>query len=265
MKYKKGTFVVVPNKEYLKGKPSEMQTIYFWLCDHSDEDGECFPSRSRIAREAGCGIRTVDKYLKQLVDEGFLGIESRKNSGSKENMSNLYTLLLKGPYLPKEHHPSVVLDTTPSVEKDAVTIPSINSTQITIIQDVVDKVTLPSSRGGSPFMRLLTIYKDCFRFFYGFEYKPTFGRDLKILKDILESYSELQVARLLTVYFNWHGMDGSDDREFKFLSGATFSLGLFKSNITKYEAYSRNVLQEKFDDDSELLEIVGKHMRSLNS
>lgn len=254
MKYKKGTFVVVPNKEHLKGKPSEMQTIYFWLCDHSDEDGECFPSRSKIAKEAGCGIKTVDKYLKLLVDEGFLGIEQRKKNGTKENMSNLYTLLLKDTYPLKEPHPSVVLDPTPSVEKGAVTIPSINSTQITI---------LPESRGKTPSLRLLTIYKDCFKFFYGFDYKPNFGRDLKILKDLLESYSELQTARLLIIFFNWHGMTGSDTKEFNFLSGATFSLGLFKMNTSKYEAYSRNVLGEKFDDDSELLGIVGRHMMSL--
>lgn len=254
MKYKKGTFVVVPNKDHLKGKPSEMQTIYFWLCDHADENGECFPSRSRIAKEAGCGIKTVDKYLKQLVDDEFLSIEQRKKSGTKENMSNLYTLCLKDTYPQKEPNPSVLLDPTPSVEKGAVTIPSINSTQLT---------TLPIERGKTPTGRLMSIYQTMFYHHYGFYDKSDFKRNCVILSGLLKSYSELQVARMLTIFFNWHGMTGSDDREFNFLSGATFALGLFKAGTSKYEAYIRNVLKEPFDDDKQTLTNVGKYILSL--
>ena len=125
MKYEKGTFMVVPNKNHLRGKPSEMQSIYFWLCDHINDDGNCFPSRTKIAKEAGCGIRTVDKYLKQLVDEGFVEITLRKKSGTQENMSSLYQVMLLNAL------PSVKKNTTPSVKKDIVTVPSINSTHLT--------------------------------------------------------------------------------------------------------------------------------------
>jgi len=117
--------MVVPNKNHLRGKPSEMQSIYFWLCDHINDDGNCFPSRTKIAKEAGCGIRTVDKYLKQLVDEGFVEITLRKKSGTQENMSSLYQVMLLNAL------PSVKKNTTPSVKKDIVTVPIINSTHLT--------------------------------------------------------------------------------------------------------------------------------------
>jgi len=94
MKYKKGTFVVIPNKQYLKGKPSEMQSIYFWLCEHADDTGGCFPTKETISDDAGCSHNTVDKYLKQLSDEGFLRITNRRKRGSKEFTSNHYQVLI---------------------------------------------------------------------------------------------------------------------------------------------------------------------------
>lgn len=138
-----------------------------------------------------------------------------------------------------------------------------HNTNILILD--TNTITLPEGRGKTPSQRLMSIYKDCFKFFYGFDYKPNFGRDLKILKDLTESYSELQIARMLTIFFNWHGMTGSNDSEFNFLSGASFNLGLFKVNVTKYEVYSRNILNEAFDDDEKLLTIVGKHILNLKS
>jgi len=127
MKYKTGTFNLIPNKEYLKGKPAEMQSIYFWIVDHANKDGQCFPGRNTIAKESGCGVRTVDKYLKQLEEEGFLTKTLRHKKDSKELSSNMYQLLLIEdieevlPFLP----PGLTQnDTTGLTQKSTVTIPN---------------------------------------------------------------------------------------------------------------------------------------------
>ncbi len=284
MKYKKGTFVVVPNTEYLNGKPQAQQLLFFWLCYHANEDGQCFPSRAKLAREISCTTKTVDNYIKVLELDGVIEKTTRKISGKKENMSNLYQILqvenvetLRGE----------TTDPTPSEPSDPVTIPNLNYTHLTTITDeikeecqwencsggkycehhslLVKPITLPVQRGKQPSQRLLTIYKDLFKFFYGYEYKPNFGRDLKILSSLLDSYSELQIARLLTIFFNWHGMTGGDDMEFNKLSGAVFPLAWFKSCITQYETYSRNIIKDNFEDDKELLIEVGKHISSIKS
>lgn len=265
MKYRKGSFITLPNKEHLKGKPSEMQTIYLWICDHSDEDGECFPSRARLAREAGCGIRTVDKYLKQLVEDGFLSSTQRKKAGTSENMSNLYQIMLL------DALPSVKKDTTPSVEKDAVTKPSINQTHLTTIEVIKEeKLTLPLVRadgvstGKTPTDRLLYLYSKLYFYTYTSYYKPNWGRDKKILTGMLSDFSEIQIAYMLCVYFNWHGMTGDSTKDYDFYTSATFPIPMFKTTCNKYEVYIRNVLGFKFDDDKEMLNKVGEHLRSIS-
>lgn len=141
MKYKPGTFILVPNILLLAGKPSEMQVIYMWLCTYADKEGKCFPSRATLARQSGCGIRTVDKYLEKLVEEDFILKEIRRSSTGKQNLSNTYTLLLKDSEIDtlcqvsdpanvtqvQELHPNVIQkNTRDSVEKSTGTI-SINN------------------------------------------------------------------------------------------------------------------------------------------
>jgi DNA-binding transcriptional regulator YhcF (GntR family) len=131
MRYEKGSFVVIPNKQHLKGRPAEMQSIYFWICEHANENGQCFPTRKTLAIESGSGLRTLDKYLKLLVKEGFLSVIQRNKVNSKEKTSNLYQILIIEEVVSKRTQPSVKKDTTPSVKKDAETISNINSNYLT--------------------------------------------------------------------------------------------------------------------------------------
>lgn len=136
MEYQKGSFVVIPNKKQLKGKPSEMQAIYYWICEHADENGICFPSRKTLAFEAGVNIKTVDKYIEQLELCGFLKKQIRKVEGKKENMSNLYqVMILDNGVVPKTALPSTKNGTTPSTKNGTVTITNINHNQLTNIAE----------------------------------------------------------------------------------------------------------------------------------
>lgn len=268
MIYEKGKFVVVPIEGLEMLHPTG-QALFMWICKFSDEDGICFPSRKKLAGLLSCDMRTVDKHMKFLVDLGFLSKTKRKKSNSKENMSNLYQIQIV-------RHPSEVFVATPSEINVPVTIPNLNSTILTNNSESKDEeksnesitqsssaLTLPVQRGKTPASRLLTIYKDCFKFTYGFDYKTNYSRDLKILKEINTTYSELQVARMLTIFFTWHGMSGNDVREYNYYTSSTFPLTFFKSSIPKYEAYIRNVLNENFDDDVEMFNSVGGYINSI--
>ena len=274
MQYKKGTFIIIPNKEQLKGFPSEMQTIYMWLCNYADENGQCFPSRNRLAKESGCNVRTVDKYLKILIENGFISKDNRGVKGSKQKLSNLYTLLLVDQDIPmnliypERSVAEVRGQVKPYVQKGAtveqeILLPSVENNAVTQSNELTHLTILPIGRGETATKRLLSIYRDCFKYVYGFGYKPMFARDYKIFKDLLESYTELQIARMLTIFFSWRGMDGVDDREHNYYTKATFPLTLFKATLSKYEAYIRNILQEDFDNDEELLVNVGKYITNL--
>lgn len=133
-KYEKGSFVVIPNKNHLKGKPSAMQSIYFWICEHADENGVCFPTRKMLAQEAGVEIKTLDKYLKQLVEEGFIIQSQRKKENSRENTSNQYQLMILSEEVPpKTVQPSTKNGATGTPKNGAETITNINSNNLTEI------------------------------------------------------------------------------------------------------------------------------------
>jgi len=255
MKYKKGTFVVVPI-DRLELVPAMAQALFMWLCKYADEDGTCFPSRKKLAGHLSCDMRTVDKHLGFLCEIGVLTKTTRKKAGSKENMSNLYHIQIIPQVEQEMPLGSEVFVPTPSEENVPVTISNINYTNSTIIQpEVVEEVvagnTLPIDRGKTSIQRLLSIYKDCFRHLYGFYYKPNFGRDLKTFKELLEQYTELQLARLMVAYFTWNNDS--------FLLNNTYSIQVFKSYLPKLEAHVRNIEGEPFDDDDSNLTKVGEY------
>ena len=94
MRYEKGNFTVIPNRNTLRGLPSHVQTVFFWLCSYSDNNGQCYPSRSKLSKDAGCSIRTVDTSISKLVEIGMLKKETRK--AGKENLSNIYQIIIQG-------------------------------------------------------------------------------------------------------------------------------------------------------------------------
>lgn len=94
IKYKKGTFTIVPNIDTLKGKSPEMQSLFLRLCSYANNEGGCFPSRTRLAKECGMSVKTVDRYMKLLVEENFILKELRKVKNTNQNLSNYYTILV---------------------------------------------------------------------------------------------------------------------------------------------------------------------------
>ncbi len=126
MKFKPGTFCTVPNKQILTGLPPQAQVLFFWLCAHSDKDGVCFPSASKLAKECGIGRVTVFKYLTVLEGCGLILRYERFSKTGKT--SNYYQIILVDP----DTSPSVVVqeanDLGSPVESSLV--PGVNSNYI---------------------------------------------------------------------------------------------------------------------------------------
>ncbi|MCH8049339.1 helix-turn-helix domain-containing protein [Patescibacteria group bacterium] len=94
MKYPVGTFTTVPNMDLLKTMNPHAQAIYLWICRHSDQNGESFPSIETLCDEGGIKSKTtVFKYLKQLKDAGLLEYVHRFKDN--EQTSNLYRIVVK--------------------------------------------------------------------------------------------------------------------------------------------------------------------------
>lgn len=92
MKYRKNSFITIPNKEVIKGKSALLQAVYLWICEHANSEGVCFPSRSTIAKEAGVNIKSVDRVIPELENIGILVKTSRKIG--EKNMSNEYQIMI---------------------------------------------------------------------------------------------------------------------------------------------------------------------------
>lgn len=253
MKYKKGTFVVIPNINILRGKSPEYLSVFFWLCSYANESGVCFPSRKRLAEDCGLTDRTIDKYLELLIEDSILEKKLRKKRGTKENITNLYQILLKERVANKKKQPSENNNTTCGETNNTVTIPNINYTNLTI--------TLPLSRGNKPNSRVNSIYGTLYNYKYGFYPSVSnIGSRLKVITKLLEDYTEIQIAFLLIIYFNW-------EKDKKYFTDKSHDLFTFKFNIDKFVAYVLNEsgYDVEWKDDELLLPIVGKEITKLTN
>lgn len=67
------------------------KAIYAYFCSYTGAGVTCFPSRKKICNDLGISIESFTKYLKQLVDVGYLEKKQIKEKG--RFLHNLYTLL----------------------------------------------------------------------------------------------------------------------------------------------------------------------------
>lgn len=124
---------------------------------------------------------------------------------------------------------------------------------------------LPESRGKTYITRILSVYQDLFKNKYGFNPTISFGKFGKLCKILMESHTELQIAAMMIIFFDWAGMDGGDDFQRDKLLNATHSFGWFFSTTNQYEAYIRNVLKLEFNVEEKVKEFVSKSLISIKN
>lgn len=271
MKYEKGTFITVPNIEHLSGLSGLTTALFLWICKYSDDNGECFPSRAKLAKDMSCTVQTIDNHIKILLDKGLITKEVRKKSGTKQNMSNMYCVQIIGHVANETTLGSQLNDPTPSQPNDTVTKPIINQTHLTKISETVvsDKTDilitgqLPESRGKSYVNRVKSVYCDLFNNKYGFYPDINMGRFGKALKTLMETKTELQISAMMIVFFDWAGMTGDDNFTRQKLIDATHNFAWFFSTVNQYEVYLRNVYGLDLDNEEEVRKFVGRTLLQL--
>lgn len=122
---------------------------------------------------------------------------------------------------------------------------------------------LPETRGKTYILRVLSVYTDLFRAKYGFYPTLPMSRWGASLKRLMETHSELQIAAMLIIFFNWRGMDDGDDFAEQKLIDAAHNFQWFFSTINTYEIYLRNVYNLEFNDEEKVKEFVDKSLSTL--
>ena len=107
------------------------------------------------------------------------------------------------------------------------------------------------------------MYRDLFEELYGFKPVISIPRYSKQVKELAFLKSELEIASLLIVFFDWYGVTGNDSFEREKLVKAQHPLGWFFASINSYEAHLRNVLGLDMSDEKELRAFVAKRMLSI--
>ena len=72
---------------YREELQSRAKTVYMYLKDRSNADGECWPAIKTIARDTSMSVSTVKRALADLMQHGFLRKERRyrENGGNSSN------------------------------------------------------------------------------------------------------------------------------------------------------------------------------------
>lgn len=221
----------------------------------------------------GWGTKRYNDAKKVLVDNGFLEETVRRNNKGQIEKHYLKINYIFGRETTKDiikekeeinhNAPNPQVDTTTNgfQETNALSNKSINALSNK------NEITLPLTRGNTPLKRVDSIYGSLFQSKYGFyPTTATIGSRLKTIKELLKSFTELQLALLFIVFFNWKGMNDSNEKEQAYLQSKTHALPIFKFNNSQYEAYVRNVAgySKEFDESGEeLLNIVGENITKL--
>lgn len=76
---------------YREELPSRAKTVYMYLKDRSNAEGECWPAIKTIAKDTSMSVSTVKRAVADLTQQGLLSKEKRyrENGG---NSSNRYFL-----------------------------------------------------------------------------------------------------------------------------------------------------------------------------
>ena len=66
---------------------------YAMLLKYAREEDECFPGQDRLAKDMGCGLRSITRYLPELEEVELISIQRRG-----QGRPNLYTIHLKASF-----------------------------------------------------------------------------------------------------------------------------------------------------------------------
>ena len=73
--------------------PTGQKMVLLALCDHANDDGECYPSQTKLAKKCSMSSRAISNHIKWLHDCGILESERRQTTNVRK--SNRYFISLE--------------------------------------------------------------------------------------------------------------------------------------------------------------------------
>ena len=72
---------------YSDNLPSRAVTVYMYLIQRANSDGQCWPSERRIALDLSISRSTVKRAIADLVKSGYIRVEQRyRKTGAKSSL-----------------------------------------------------------------------------------------------------------------------------------------------------------------------------------
>ena len=72
--------------------PHRALSVYLYLWDRANKNGQCFPSFRRIAKDLNLSVSTIRRGVQDLELRGYIKKDKRERT-NKGTSSNLYTVL----------------------------------------------------------------------------------------------------------------------------------------------------------------------------
>ncbi len=76
---------------YSDNLPGRAVSVYMYLVQRANSDGQCWPSERRIAMDLSMSKSTVKRAIADLVEHGYIRVEQRyRKTGAKSSL--LFTI-----------------------------------------------------------------------------------------------------------------------------------------------------------------------------
>lgn len=230
-----------------------LSQVAFW---HGKHGREVYKTDREIAEEVGMGIREAQAAKKHLIELGLIQVVKRgtpQRSFYSLNDELCESKLTELAAL-DQRNSSILIDETRSSNSETTT-----ETTTDISTDVVKPVQeglLPESMGKTPTSRLVRVYALKYEDLYGVEYKANWPALTKLFKPLLESMTEMQIAALIVLHFEWRGASGEDQFTHDRLAERCFPLEWVPKAVNQYLPYLQNALEVPFTDEAKVKKYV---------
>ncbi len=183
---------------------------------------------------------------KRLIDGGFITVVKR---GTPQRSFYLHMVEITESKLRDFHELNGGKSTNLMAENPPTNTESTTeNTQETAVEASPALDALPDLLGKTPTARLVSVYGLLYRDLKGVEYSANWPALTKLFKPHLETFSEWQLAALITTHFEWYGASGGDEFVHKRLAERSFPLEWVPNAINEYRPYIQNNLGVPFDE-----------------
>ena len=82
------TLLRIKRDIYDQKLPSRAKVVYIYLCDRANNEGSCFPSHRKIAKDLGLSVSTVKRAIQDLEQAEAIEKTARvhKKNGRRSNL-----------------------------------------------------------------------------------------------------------------------------------------------------------------------------------